>query len=194
MVLKVCIAYGLTDDKKPHFIESTFPPLPVISTTAQNLFSQIVNGFFSRKAIGFQCDLARLSPLNLMLNCRDKAGENDTVTACLRAFYKEHGIATGDTHCLNHQQNLGHIDVMFTVFDTKWLHGTNSIATFCNLASHRLRFVLKCKEVLPSVVDFEYGVRDVLDEEYEKELVEHFFGALLQSDRTHEQTQVQRGR
>ena len=62
---------------------------------------------------------------------------------------------------------------MFTVFDTKWLHGTNSIATFCNLANHRLRFVLKCKEVIPSVVDFEYAVRDVLDEEYEKELMDH---------------------
>jgi hypothetical protein len=128
------------------------------------------NSYFARIFLKYAFAIIALatSPFKYRWGARDNASGNLKYCAISTANFK--ALVSSDFFdCVNHQNMLGHLETVVTVFGVEYLHGINSVAGFLNLSSHRMRMIVVCYEVLMGLVELEPGEQLEVDKSYATE-------------------------
>ena len=157
MVSKLVISWGWPG-RPPHFLECILPPIPLPNVDWNSLRHGLENSYFARIFLKYAFAILALatSPFKYRWGARDNASGNLKYCAVSTAVFKDL-VSSDFFDCVNHQNMLGHLDTVVTVFGLEYLHGINSVAGFLNLSAHRMRMLVVCYEVLMGIVELEPG-------------------------------------
>ena len=160
------------------------------------------NSYFARIFLKYAFAILALatSPFKYRWGARDNASGNLKYCAVSTAVFKDL-VSSDFFDCVNHQNMLGHLDTVVTVFGLEYLHGINSVAGFFNLSSHRMRMLVVCYEVLMGIVELEPGEQLAVDKSYATECKDYLCkwcdissGRLRKNRKTNNKTAISKSR
>jgi hypothetical protein len=153
-------------------IKVVCPPLPITTTSASKLWDALRTHPFTRPLFRFKLALLELTlELPLEVPATDQASGN-TKLLSFQLLVSPDTLLEG-IPCLNHQNFLGHMDVVLSSFSASFLGRLHSSARFFNMSAHRLRCVMVAPVHIRSHTHFVAGYPAPSDIAFASELVSY---------------------
>ena len=168
-VLCICFSWGFDGSDEVYTFKANVPPIPCANTSAPALWDALRMHPWTKAIWSFKCRLFELAALALQLSTTDSASGNDKLHAFETSFFPN--VMMSSLPCMNHQNNLGRMDVILATIGQAPLTSMYWLAKFKNMGTHRLRCMITANRHVRSVISFSIGVQSEADASFATEAV-----------------------